>query len=181
MRRKKIKRRTKWWMCHPRRVPLANMKHKPKLEAPMQKTPKKSNRMTSIMYVLFGATSIKESSHVEPIPPKRDEVVDAVAAMSQKPAGIEVNVSEKKTTPEGDEDSEDGEAERLKNKKGTPLLEGVEHVICHATNKKFTIKQIGEVQSYAEGIGYPTRATMFGGNKEDQLYCCLYNMEIDAC
>ncbi|KAL5677437.1 hypothetical protein ACJX0J_013568, partial [Zea mays] len=36
----------------------------------------------------------------------------------------------------------DGEAERLKNKKGTPLLEGVEHVLV--------------------------KATMFGGNKEDQ-------------
>lgn len=42
-------------------------------------------------------------------------------------------------------------------------------------------KQLAEAMVFAEQIGYPSGATIFGGGPDDYLYCCPDNLETNVC
>lgn len=45
-----------------------------------------------------------------------------------------------------------------------------EYVIRHAIDRELSAEQVAEAQTYAEGLGYPIGATIFGRNNED-IFC----------
>lgn len=42
-------------------------------------------------------------------------------------------------------------------------------------------KLLNEVVGFAEQLEYPSVSTIFGGGREDYLYCCLDSLEIEVC
>jgi hypothetical protein len=52
-------------------------------------------------------------------------------------------------------------------------------VIHHSSGK--STEQIIETRAFAEKLGYPSRAIIFGGGPYDYLCCCPDNLEINVC
>jgi acetoacetate decarboxylase len=58
----------------------------------------------------------------------------------------------------------------------------LEFIICHASEKQLTQKQIVEAQHYAKDLKYPRGFLVYEGDEEyDLLYCLPDNKEIDVC
>jgi hypothetical protein len=58
----------------------------------------------------------------------------------------------------------------------------LEFIICHASGKQLTHKQIAEAQHYAKDLKYPRGSLVYEGDEEDDfLYYLHDNKEIDIC
>jgi hypothetical protein len=60
-------------------------------------------------------------------------------------------------------------------------LGGRQYRVHQETGKTMGAKQLAKAIGFVEQLGYPSVATIFGGGLYDYLYCCLDNMEIEAC
>jgi hypothetical protein len=54
-------------------------------------------------------------------------------------------------------------------------------VIHHSTGKAMTTQQFAKTHTFAEKLGYPSRATTFGGSPNDYLYYCPNILEANVC
>jgi hypothetical protein len=67
-------------------------------------------------------------------------------------------------------------SESLSEKVSSPIPEAVplgdlEFIICHASGKQLTKKQIAEAQHYAKDLKYPRGSLVHEGDEEDDFLC----------
>jgi hypothetical protein len=60
-------------------------------------------------------------------------------------------------------------------------LGGRKYRVHQAARKTMGAKQLAEAMVFAEQLGYPSGATIFGGGPDDYLYCCPDSLETNVC
>jgi hypothetical protein len=77
--------------------------------------------------------------------------------------------------------------ESLSEKVSLPIpkvvsTEDLEFIICHASGKQLTQKQIAEAQHYTKDLKYPRGSLVYEGDEEDSfIYCLPDSKQIDVC
>jgi hypothetical protein len=56
-----------------------------------------------------------------------------------------------------------------------------QYMIHHSVSKTMIVEQIAKTCAFAEKLGYPSGAMIFGGGTDDYLYCWPNSLETDVC
>jgi hypothetical protein len=129
-------------------------------------TPRK-RRMASILEAVLESVKTPPSS-VEASRSKTKEVPKMITASTSPhaEAGPSEAIPENRTE------------ENLPEKPSAPAPEApsqddLDYIVRHASGKQLMEEQIAEVQHCAKDLKYPQGSLVYGGNDEDDFFCCL--------
>jgi hypothetical protein len=162
----------------------------PKLQSPPAKpglskttivpaaTPRKGRRMASVLDV-----ALKPSKMATPAPTRvsedKVEELGEVVAASTAPACAMAGPSESSPIEQVKESLPEKLTLSIPEVAST---EDLDFIICHASGKQLTQRQIVEAQHYAKELEYPRGSLVYEGDEEnDFLYYLLDKKEIHVC
>jgi hypothetical protein len=81
-----------------------------------------------------------------------------------------------------DKTTEQDMVEKAKSPVPEALIEDIDYIVRHASEKKLSEEEILEAKHYAQRLKYTKGALVFNGtNEDDFLYCLPDNKKISVC